>query len=551
MSSSSRLPHRAADGRSIAEQYERSRAPNRDLASAHPEARRDDPAGRSADTDLTSIREARDCLRRATEAQRVFARFSQREVDAVVRSMSEGAVGAARRTASLAHEETGYGVVDDKVLKNLFCSAVVHDSIRDLPTVGVLDELSSGELVVIAEPKGVIAALVPATNPTSTIFFKALIAVKAGNAIVFSPHPRGRRSGVEATRVVSEAAVAAGAPEGLIQCLEHVTLRGTQELMQHRLCSLILATGGIDMVRAASSTGKPTIAVGPGNCPAYIDRSVADPIEAVEMIMAGKTFDHSTACASEQTIVVDESVSPTVREALSDLGAHFLTPDESRALGAVLITPEGKPAPDTVGQSPQRLAEHARISVPAETRLLVAELGGVGPEHPLSREKLAPVLGYCEVASRDEAWTRCNELLRFGGDGHSFVVHAEDPAVIARFARSRSYRILVNQPALFGAMGYSAALEPSFMLGTGSWGGTAVADNISARHLLDLKRVCLPTRDWRGGRTAIASRAGSHVTPAEPQQSAAVGAHEEAVEQIVRDVMARLFPNGVPERLDR
>ena len=465
--------------------------------------------------------------------------------------MSEAAVGAAHRTASLAHEETGYGIIDDKVLKDLFNAGAVYDSIRDLPTIGVVDESPDGDLVVIAEPKGVIAALVPATNPTSTVFFKALIAVKAGNAIIFSPHPRGARCGAEAARVVSDAAIAAGAPDGLIQCLEHVSLAGTQELMRHPLCNLILATGGIAMVRAASATGKPIIAVGPGNCPVFIDRSVADPFEAVEMIVASKTFDHSTTCASEQTVVVDEAVGATVREALLAQGAHFLSPEESSALGPVLIAPEGTPVPDSVGQSPQRLAELARISVPADARLLVADLQGVGPEHPLSREKLAPVLGYCTVSSRDEAWTRCDQLLRFGGDGHSFVVHAEDPAVIARFARSRSYRILVNQPALFGAMGYSAALEPSFMLGTGSWGGTAVADNISARHLLDLKRVCLPTRDWRGGRTAIASRAGSHVTPAEPQQSAAVGAHEEAVEQIVRDVMARLFPNGVPERLDR
>lgn len=452
------------------------------------------------DPDLESIQEARRLCRQAKEAQERFAEFSQAEVDRVVAAMAEAGFRAAERLARMAVEETGYGRVDDKIRKNEFCTRDLYEAIRDLRTVGVIREDARKGLVEIAEPLGVVAAIIPTTNPTSTTFFKGIISVKTRNAVIFSPHPRAVGCICESAQVLRQAAEASGAPAGLIGCMTRATLPGTNELMRHPDVSLILATGGHGLVKAAYSSGKPAYGVGPGNVPVYIDRS-ANIAKAVADAVAGKTFDYGTLCSSEQALVVDAPVKSEVISHLRELRAYFLSAAEAERVGRALIATGGRVNPDLVGQPAQRIAQAAGFDVPAETSVLVGELSGVGREFPLSGEKLSPVLAFYTVDGWEEGLRRCIEIVNFGGRGHTAAIHAGDRDVVQQFAqRIPAFRVVVNTPASLGAVGYTNELDPSMTLGCGSYGGNITADNITARHLMNVKRVAWETRPLSAGR---------------------------------------------------
>jgi acetaldehyde dehydrogenase (acetylating) len=442
-----------------------------------------------ADRDLVSIREARALARRAKQAWLQLAEFSQEQVDRLVDAMAAAATDHAEEMARLAVEETGYGVVADKVQKNLFSSQKVYQFIRPMKTVGIIRRLEDRKVVEIAEPFGVVAAIIPSTNPTSTAIYKILIAIKARCAIVLSPHPAAVRCITRTAEVMAEAARRAGAPEGSISWMTTVTLEGTQELMKHRDVAVILATGGMGLVRAAYSAGKPAYGVGPGNAPAYIERS-ADIKKAVRDIIAGKTFDHGVLCSAENSVVVDRAIAEEVRREFVAQGAHFMTPGEIDALSKVLVTPQRLPNPALVGKPAPYLAQQAGFSVPPTTRVLIAELAGVGRDYPLSIEKLCPVLAYYVVDDWREACERCKQILRYGGMGHTMAIHSTNEDIIREFALKKpAFRIVVNTPTTHGSIGLTTGLDPAMTLGCGGYGGNITSDNISPMHLLNIKRL--------------------------------------------------------------
>lgn len=441
------------------------------------------------DTDLESIQEARDAVRRAAEARAKLASFSQEQVDRIVARMADAGRAHARALAKLAVEETGFGVYEDKVTKNLFASERVYEAIRDLRTVGVIRCDESRKVAEIAEPAGVIVALVPSTNPTSTVIYKSLISLKSRNPIVFSPHPSACRCSCQAAQVMADAAAAAGAPRGAIQCLVHPTKQATDELMHHPDTALILATGGSAMVKAAYSAGKPAYGVGPGNVPAFIERT-ADIKRAVADVFLSKTFDNGTICASEQAIVTESVIEDKVLEEIKRQGGYLLTDSEAAALSKMVVTSAGGINPAIVGRSAATIAKMAGLAVPDGTRVLVARLSGVGPQYPLSREKLSPILAFYVEPDWQAACERCIEILKFGGVGHTLVIHSRNPVVIREFAMKKPvFRILVNTPSSQGAIGATTGLEPALTLGCGTWGGSITADNVGPLHLVNVKRV--------------------------------------------------------------
>ncbi|MCT8971133.1 aldehyde dehydrogenase family protein [Microbaculum marinisediminis] len=450
------------------------------------------------DDDLKSIAAARRAADTAFEAYRRFLGTDPKAIDALVDAMARAIEPEAKRLGELAVEETGYGNVPDKRVKNLFNALAVADYLRDVTTLGVLWRDDATKVAAIGEPMGVVAALIPVTNPTSTIIYKVLSAVKAGNAIVCAPHPRGVRCGLETTRLMAEAAEQMGAPKGLIQCLDHVTIQGTGELMRHRRTSVVMATGGPAMVRAAYSSGKPTLAVGAGNVPCYVHASKADQLgEVAEQIVMSKSFDYGTACVSEQAVVADRQIARELRHEMKLRGAYFCTPAEADRLARVIFTEHNAIAPDSVGQSPEALARRADFSIPPRTRCLVSEETEVGWQRPLSAEKLNPVLAFYEARNSEAGIEIAHSIAMFGGWGHSAVIHCDDPAIVARYATVPTGRVLVNTPAITGGMGYSTDLEPSFMLGTGTWSGSITSDNVTALHLINIKRVAYENRPWR------------------------------------------------------
>lgn len=450
------------------------------------------------DADLAALADVRAKADAGSRAAREIEGADQDWLDEIIRAMSTAGYAAAEELARLAVDETGYGVYEDKVVKNRFNTGFVADWMLARRAVGVLWVDEENKVTAIGSPMGLIAAIIPVTNPTATILFKSLAAVKAGNAIVHAPHPRAARCSNLAAEIMAEAAVKAGAPEGLISCLSNPTLEATQALMRHPAVRLVMATGGPAMVAAAYSSGKPTIAVGAGNVPAYVDSSVEDVHEAATMIIASKSFDNGTACVAEQSVVVAEPVAEQFFRHFEEEGAVWLNPDQQKALVNSLFDERGGLRPDAVGQSPARLAEMSGFAVPSGTKVLAAQLTRVGREEPLSREILGPVLSVYRVPDSEAGWTKCREILAFGGEGHTVAVHATDPAVVASFGSLPAGRIVINTPALFGGMGYSAEVDPSFQLGTGTWSGSICSDNVTPLHLVNIKRVAHQIRPWRG-----------------------------------------------------
>ncbi|MBM4168871.1 MAG: aldehyde dehydrogenase family protein [Ignavibacteria bacterium] len=446
------------------------------------------------DKDLQSIQETRDLLARAKQAQLAFKSFDQKKVDAVVKAMADAGFAAAERLAKQAHEETGFGKPADKKKKNEFATKRVWESIKELPTVGVIHEDKEKRIIEIAEPMGVVAALIPSTNPTSTMMFKAIISLKGRNAIVASPHPRAVHSTLEAARVISQAAEKAGAPPGLINCISIPTTEGTNELMRHKLTAVILATGSNPMVKAAYSSGKPAYGVGSGNVPTFVERT-ANVRKAVADIVSGKMFDWGVLCSTESGVILDEPIKKLAIEEFRKRGAYIVSDDERDRLSKLMFDKRGAINPEIVGKSPTFIAQKAGFDVPHDTTCLIAELPGIGPEYPLSREKLSPVLSMFTVRGWREGCEKCIEMLQFGGIGHSMVIHCTDPEIILQFGLEKpAFRVLVNTQAALGAVGYTNELLPSLTLGPGTFGGSIISDNVSAQHLINIKRLAFETR---------------------------------------------------------
>jgi acetaldehyde dehydrogenase (acetylating) len=484
------------------------------------------------DSDLQSIQEARTLAEAAYEAQQKFFRFSQEQVDRICAAMAEAAYRESARLGQLAHEETGYGVARHKMLKNHLGSKFLWEAIKDIKTVGVIGRDQARGIIEIGWPMGVVAAVSPSTNPTSTVMYKTLVAVKARNGVVHAPHPAAAKCCLETARVMAAAGEAEGMPPGLVSCMSKISLQGSQELMRHKRIAVIIATGGSEIVRVAHSMGKPAYGVGPGNVPCYVDRS-ADVKQAAYYIVSSKAFDNSVICATEQAVVADKPIASQLRVEMERLGAHFLSPAHATALANILFSSSGVMNPRSVGQTPQKLAQMAGIQIPTEAKILVAPLSQVGKEEPLSREKLTTVLGWYEADGWEAGCERCIELIRFGGRGHTLVIHATDENVILQFGLEKPvFRILVNTMGTLGAVGLTTNLMPAMTLGSGGIGGSISGDNITTTHLLNVKRVAY----------------GVHKPPAEAMVDAAISAPPSAgrpgpaeVEAIVRAVIEEVL----------
>lgn len=447
------------------------------------------------DKDLQARQEARDAARRSEAAQKILAGFDQGKLDAIVEHIAKCFHEMAAELGELAAKETGFGNPEDKTLKNQFASQGVYNAIRDMKTVGILSRPKEGKLWEIGVPVGVIAAIVPSTNPTSTVCYKAMIALKSGNSIVFSPHPKALRCTLAAAKIVAEAAREAGAPEDSVQCLTIPSLAGCKELMEAPETRLILATGGPAMVRSAYSSGKPAIGVGAGNGPAYIHNS-ADVKDALGKIYRSKTFDYGTVCASEQSIIVEKSMERVVRETGGAMGFYFMNEKEAGALAKLLFRPDGSLNPAIVGKSAKSLAKMAGFSVPETTGVLVAREQEAGPTRPYSMEKLCPVLAFFVMDSEQAVLDKAVEVLTHEGAGHTFVMHTRDMGAVERFSKKIPvYRFLVNTPAALGGIGATTELMPAMTLGCGAAGGSSTSNNVSPLDLINIRRVAFDQED--------------------------------------------------------
>ena len=462
-------------------------------------------------------------MKEMREAQKVFATYTQEQVDKIFHAAAIAANQMRIPLAKMAVEETGMGVVEDKVIKNNYAAEHIHNAYKDMKTCGVIEEDKAYGIKKIAEPIGLVAAVIPTTNPTSTAIFKTLICLKTRNAIIISPHPRAKACTIAAAKVVLDAAVKAGAPEGIIGWIDVPSLELTNTVMND--ADIILATGGPGMVRAAYSSGKPAIGVGAGNGPAYIHRS-ADVAHALACIARSKSFDYGTVCASEQSIIVEKGMESAVRSEGERQGFYFMDSTQAGALAKLLFRPNGTLNPDIVGKPAAKLAEAAGFSVPNGTKVLVAREQEAGPTRPYSMEKLCPVLAFFVMDSEDAVLSKCMEVLRHEGSGHTFAIHATDETVIRRFASKIPVsRFLVNTPAALGGIGATTGLFPALTLGCGAVGGSSSSNNISPLDLINIRRVA-----WDLGES-----------PMVPQGGAAVGAvNAELVELLTEKILQRL-----------
>ena len=449
------------------------------------------------DKDLMARQEARAAAKAAKLAQHILAEMPQEQLDKIVEAIAKAFSREAAMLAEMAVRETGFGNVEDKITKNRFASETVAEAVRGMKTVGLLREIPEKKLWEIGIPVGVIAAIVPSTNPTSTVCYKAMIALKAGNPVIFSPHPKAIACTRKAAEIVAAAAEAAGAPKGSVQCLSIPSMDGCKELMAAPEVRLTLATGGPAMVKSAYSSGKPAIGVGAGNGPAYIHHS-ADVAQALRRILKSKTFDNGTVCASEQSIIVEGPMESRVVEEGKKQGYYFMNETEAAGLGKLLFRPNGTLNPEVVGKSALHLARMAGFSVPGGTKILVAREQEAGPSRPYSMEKLCPVLAFYVMDSEEAVLKKCIEILDHEGSGHTFSMHCEEEAVIRRFAAKIPVsRFLVNTPSALGGIGASTGLFPALTLGCGAVGGSSSSNNISPLDLINIRRVAWGTEEKR------------------------------------------------------
>ena len=441
------------------------------------------------DKDLRSIQEARNLMQNAVVAQKELATYTQEQVDAICKAMCQACVAKAEPLAKMAQEETGFGRWQDKVLKNLLGSQIVYDSIKDMKTIGVLSEDPVNKVMEVAVPMGVVVALIPSTNPTSTVMYKSLISVKAGNSIVISPHPGAMNSILATVKVLQDAAAKAGAPDNLIQVVETPSKQSTDTLMKHKNTGIILATGGEAMVRAAYSSGNPALGVGPGNGPCFIEKSANIPL-AVKRIFDSETFDNGTICASEQSIITQSCIKDAVVAELQRQGGYFMTKEESDKVAGYIMRANNTMNPAIVGKSAQVIADMAGITIPAGTKVLLTEHTGIGKNQPYSREKLCPILAFFTVNDWEEACEKAIELLTNEGSGHTMCLHSQDERIIREFALKKPVsRVLVNTPGALGGVGATTGLNPALTLGCGAVGGSATSDNVGPMNLINIRRM--------------------------------------------------------------
>lgn len=489
------------------------------------------------DKDLRSIQEVRNLVARAKEAQRSLAELDQAAIDRICCAVAQACADKAEPLAKMAAEETGFGRWQDKVIKNQLGSAMTWEAIRDMRTIGILREDKQRRLMEVAVPVGVVAALIPSTNPTSTAMYKTIISIKAGNAIVISPHPNARNCILETCRVMIQAAKAAGCPDGVIQCISEPSMDGTNALLRHRDVGLILATGGEAMVRAAYSSGNPALGVGPGNGPAYIEKS-ADIPRAVRYIFASKTFDNGTICASEQSIITEVCIHTAVEAELKARGGYFLSPEEADRLSRLILRPNGTMNPVIVGKSALDIARLAGLSVPGDVKVLIAPQKEVKKGNPFLREKLCPILAYFVEDGWQSACERCIQILSIEGVGHTMTIHSEDESVIREFALKKPVsRLLVNTPAALGGVGATTGLQPALTLGCGAVGGSATSDNVGPMNLLNIRRVAWGLKEPE---ELLGGHAEKRAEPSRVTEKAASTLSREEIESITRAVLARL-----------
>lgn len=489
------------------------------------------------DYDLQTVQEARNLARQAQKAEDVFCKFTNEQVDRILQNMVRVAEENAAKLARMAVEETGFGKVEDKIIKNQVASRDVYNYIKDMKTIGVIHEDTVNRITEIGEPVGVVLGIIPSTNPTSTVIYNAMIALKARNTIVFSPHPAALKCTVEAARLMAEAAETAGAPLGTISTITHPSMGATNELMHSEEVKMIIATGGSAMVKAAYSCGKPALGVGPGNGPSYIERT-ADVKKSVEDIMLSKTFDYGTICASEQSIVVEECNRTQVVEEFKRQGGYFMTKEETDKVCQLLFKNGHAMNAKFVGRSPQVIADAAGITIPAGTRVLIGEQDGVGNGYPLSYEKLTSVLGFYTVRDWQDACDLCIRLLKNCGLGHTMSIHTEDPEIVRRFYEKPVFRIIVNTPATQGGTGISTGLAPAFTLGCGTWGGSATADNVTPLHLMNIKRVAYGIREVKPSVPYTGQTTSCGTT------AAAKGSDDDQLISVVNEVLQLLKQKG-------
>lgn len=472
------------------------------------------------DKDLLSIQEARSLVRAARKAQAQFCQLGQAAVDNVVKAIHEATMPYAEELGRLANEETGYGKPEDKKAKNLLAADKVYQCIKDMKTIGILNEDKVRKIIEIAVPVGVIAGVVPSTNPTSTVIYKSLISLKAGNAIVFTPHPAAKKCIARTVEIIKGALARAGVSEDLVSVITVPTLEGTQELM--KIADLILATGGPGMVKAAYSSGTPALGVGAGNVPAFIERS-ANVDEAVAKIFASKTFDNGTICCSEQSIVTEAVIAPQVRRSVIAQGGFFLEGENLAKVKAIMERGNGTMNPAIVGRDAKTIARIAGITIPEGTRVLLSDEPGVGPKYPFSKEKLTALLGFYVVNDWHEACELCLDLLHNAGIGHSLSIHSNNDEIIREFGLKKPVsRIVVNAPSTQAGVGICTGLFPAFTLGCGAVGGSATSDNVEPRHLYNIRRVAYYLGEEIRPQMVHPSQAAPAAAPAAQAQSSGV-----------------------------
>lgn len=468
------------------------------------------------DYDLRSVQEARNLARKGQIATERLATYTEEQIDRIIRNMVRVAEENVVSLAQMAVEETGFGKIADKTYKNHMASTLVYNAIKDMKTIGVIHEDPVAGTMDVADPVGLLMGIVPSTNPTSTAIFKSIIAVKSRNAIVFSPHPSAVKCTSRAAELMAQAAVEAGAPENTIGCITMTSMPATNELMHCKEVKMIIATGGPGMVKAAYSAGKPALGVGAGNSPAYIERT-ANIKQAVTNIIASKTFDYGTICASEQSIICEECNKDAVIAELKNQGAYFMSTEETDKVCKLLFKNGHAMNAKFVGRSPQVIASAAGISIPANTTVLIGAQGGVGEGYPLSYEKLTTVLAFYVVKDWHEACDLSIELLQ-NGIGHTMSLHTEDRNIILEFTRKPASRILVNTGGSMGGTGGSTGLFPSFTLGCGTWGGSSTSENVSPMNLINIKKVAF-------GQKACATMAADDPTFNHPELAQLTGAN--------------------------
>lgn len=487
------------------------------------------------DKDLKSIQEVRLLLKTAKEAQKILSTFSQEKIDSIVKAMAEAGMRHAEKLAKMANEETGFGIWQDKVIKNIFGSMGIYDEIKNQKTIGILKEDKENKIIEVGVPVGVVAGIIPSTNPTSTVMYKAIISIKAGNSIVFSPHPGAKSCILETVKIISEAAEAAGCPKGAISTITIPTLQATNELMKSDNTNLILATGGYAMVKAAYSSGTPAIGVGAGNGPAFIDKT-ADVKMAVKRIMDSKTFDNGTICASEQSVIVERCMEQVVVEEFKAQGAHFLNGDESEKLAKFILRANGTMNPAIVGKSVAHISKLAGLSVPSNARVIIARENRVGDDAPYSREKLCPILAFYVENSVDEIMDKVREILFHEGMGHTFTMHSANEELVKRFAlHVPASRILINTPGSLGGVGATTNLFPALTLGCGAVGGSSSSNNIGPMDLLNVKRVAYGVKELDDIRKVAQNQIGAN------GNCCSSGTSSDLVDEIVKRIMKQLI----------